>query len=129
VESTTRQTKTVALLGLAFKAHTNDVRQSAAIDVIRSLRTHGIAIKAYDPCAMASMRELFDDVIYCTSAYQAVENVDCIVVLTEWPEFKNLDLSLVASSCKKKKIIDTRNVLDPKAVRACGFEYLPMGAL
>ncbi len=120
---------TVTLLGLAFKANTNDIRYSIALDIIPRLLAQGIRVKAYDPQAMPVMQLLHQDVEYCTSAYDAIIDTDCIVILTEWQEFKDLDLEILASWCRKKNIIDTRNLFNTHDLTKHGFRYLTMGTV
>lgn len=119
--------KTVAVLGLAFKVGTNDIRYAPAIDIITALVEKGITVQAYDPKAMDAMRALFPHIQYCNSAYAAVKDSDCIVILTEWDEIKNLDFAVVAQLCKKKVLIDARNVCDTRMLQQQGFTYINMG--
>lgn len=99
----------VTLLGLAFKANTNDVRNSPAIDIIEALLERNITVKAYDPQANNTMKNLFPSVEYFLSPYDAMEDADCVVVLTDWEEIKNIDFDRVLSR-NKKIILDTRNI-------------------
>lgn len=123
------QKTTVAILGLSFKANTDDIRCAPSIEIIKALRAKGISIRAYDPKAMSSMRLLFPDITYCKSPYDAVQDVDGILVLTEWRELKNLDLSLVAQMCRQKIIFDTHNMYEPEALTKYGLTFMNMGAL
>jgi UDPglucose 6-dehydrogenase len=120
---------TVAVLGLSFKANTNDIRCAASIDIIKALQSRGVSIRAYDPKAMPNMKQLFPDVTYCDSPYDAVRDADGVIVLTEWQELKELDLYKVAQLCRKKKLFDTRNLYSTQLLDDCGFTYLNMGAL
>ena len=121
------ENKVVSILGLSFKANTNDIRYSPAITVIKELLENGIKIKAYDPKAIKNMKKLFPSVFFFESPYEAVKNVDCIIVLTEWDEIKNLDLNKVALLCNNKILIDTRNIFNPENLGKFGFTYLNMG--
>jgi UDPglucose 6-dehydrogenase len=119
---------TVAVLGLSFKANTNDIRNAPAIDIIEPLLKSGVTVKAYDPQAIDNMKRLFPAVEYFDSPYDAVFNVDCIVVLTEWSEIKTIDLQKVASLCKKKVLFDTRNLFNIQTLDHLGFLTSNMGA-
>lgn len=121
--------KTVAILGLSFKAGTNDIRNAPSIAIIQALSTAGVILHAYDPQAMEEMRSLFPAVSYFTSAYNAVENADCVVVLTEWEEIKNIDLERVSQLVRKKVMIDTKNIFDTRLLKKYEFTYFNMGAL
>lgn len=119
--------KTIALLGLAFKANTDDVRYSAAIPLIEALLGKNVCIKAYDPIATSNMKKIFPALDYQNSLYEAVENTDAIVIMTEWDEFKEMDLGLVAQLVKNKVIIDMRNILKPGELQKYSFNYFLMG--
>ena len=106
--------KTVALLGLAFKANTDDVRDSCALHVIQQLLAHGAHIKVYDPQAMDNMKHFFPEITYCHSTYDAAQEADLCVILTEWEEFKKLEVTVLAASMRKSNILDMRNILDRK---------------
>lgn len=121
------ENKTVTLLGLAFKAGTDDVRCSPAITIIEKLLPSGIKIKVYDPAAMNNMQKIFPTLEYCSSAHEALENSDLTVILTEWPEFKELAFEKIVTKNKSLKIIDTRNILDSRMMRAMGCYYLNAG--
>ena len=96
---TSKSQKIVTILGLSFKADTNDIRNAPSIDIIRALIEKGIIVKAYDPKAMDNMKELFPHVHYFDSPYEAIKDTDCIVVLTEWEEIKEIDFDKVAVLC------------------------------
>lgn len=113
--------KTIAILGLAFKANTDDIRHSPTIKVIETLQEHGAQIKVYDPAAMDNMRRMFPDLTYCSSLYDAVTNADGIIIMTEWDEFKQMDLERVAKLVKQKYIIDARNIINPIYLQELGF--------
>lgn len=119
--------KTVALLGLAFKANTDDIRYSTAVPVINKLLADGAHVKAYDPAAMDNMKELFCDVDYCASLHEALKDADAVAVLTEWQEFKQLDLEHVAQLVHARNVFDGRNIWDPKELKALGFNYRNLG--
>ncbi len=121
--------KRFAALGLAFKAGTDDTRESPAKKVIMRLRGSGAYINAYDPEATQKAKEDLGEtsITYCDDPYEAIDGVDALVILTDWPEFKNLDLTRVKSLLKKPVIFDGRNMLDPKTVQEAGFIYFAMG--
>lgn len=115
------QGKTVAILGLAFKANTDDVRQSPSITLIQELKKYDVTINAYDPEAMRSMAQMFPDVHYCQSAYEALTGADAALIMTNWDEFKHLNTKRVASLMAEKIIVDMHNILDLTQLRALGF--------
>jgi len=113
--------RTIAILGLAFKANTDDIRYSPAITTIELLLEKGAHIKAYDPAAMENMRRQFPGIDYCQSMYEAVMGVDAIIIMTEWDEFKTMDLEQIGDLVKHKVIVDARNILDQQKLDALGF--------
>lgn len=119
--------KTVCILGLSFKANTDDIRYSPAIKTIELLQNESAIIKAYDPVAMANMKELFPTVAYCSSIDEAVQNADAIILLTEWHEFKAIDWQAVRTQVNQACIIDMRNMLDPILCVQQGFMYDGIG--
>lgn len=119
--------KTVTLLGLAFKANTDDIRYSTAIPVINKLLADGAVVKAYDPAAMENMKALYPDVHYCNSLIEAVESADVVALITEWDEFKKIDLAQLGKLMRNKNIFDGRNVWDPKKLKTLGFNYRNLG--
>ncbi len=124
---THKSQKVVTLLGLTFKAHTNDIRNAPSINIIKALLDKGIAVKAYDPKALNAMSELFPQIEYFDCPYEAVKDTDCIVVLTEWDEIKKLDFEKVSKLCHKKVIIDTRNMYDIEILKKQNFRCITMG--
>lgn len=119
--------KTIGVLGLAFKNNTDDIRYSPAITLIELLRSHNVHIKAYDPAAMKEMTKVFDDLHYCASMYEAIENTDAVVVMTEWDEFKHIDLLKVRTLMRGNVIVDARNLLNTSELKAAGFEFAQIG--
>ena len=120
--------KIVTLLGLSFKAHTSDIRNAPAIEIIKGLLKKGnLQIRAYDPQAIDSMKKLFPAVSYFTSPYDAIRGTDCIVVLTEWPEIKQMHLKTMAQLCNHKVLFDTKNIYSPQLAKKYNFKYLGMG--
>lgn len=119
--------KTIAILGLAFKANTDDVRYSPALTVIEVLLEEGAYIRAYDQAAMANTAQQFPDVVYCDSLYDALTGADALIIMTEWDEFKHLDLQKVRERMLGNIIIDARNLLHAHEVQEYGFYYDGIG--
>jgi UDP-N-acetyl-D-mannosaminuronate dehydrogenase len=117
----------VALLGLAFKPDTDDVREAASLDLIALLQQQGVQIAAYDPEASENARAATQDVSFCTDAYGAAEGADAVVLVTEWDEFRNLSLIELESRMRGNVMIDGRNLYDPAKALAAGFDYVPVG--
>jgi UDPglucose 6-dehydrogenase len=117
----------VALLGLAFKPDTDDMREASSLVLAARLEGEGAEVVAYDPVAMQAAGELLDSVELSDSALDALEGAEAAVLVTEWPEFANLDWGAAASRMARPLIIDGRNFLDPDAMRAAGFEYEGIG--
>ena len=116
----------VAVWGLTFKARTDDLRDSPAIEVIRRLQAQGASIKAYDP-AIHDSRPALEGIEVATDPYAVCEGADVLVVLTEWDEFRWMDFAKVAGLMRTARIVDTRNLLEPAAVRRRGFTYDGLG--
>ncbi|MBI5887154.1 MAG: UDP-glucose/GDP-mannose dehydrogenase family protein [Deltaproteobacteria bacterium] len=120
--------KTIGALGLTFKPNTDDIRDSPAIAVIRILKGEGASVKVYDPAGMENTKRLMpDELTYCGDAYEAAQGSDALVILTEWNQFRKLDLERVKSLLNAPKVADLRNVYDPARMRAMGFEYVSVG--
>ena len=120
------QNVVVAAWGLAFKARTDDLRDSPAIEVIRRLQRRGATVRAYDP-AITGQRPTLDGIDVHDDPYAPCEGADVLVVLTEWDEFRWLDFAKVAGLMRSPRIVDTRNLLEPPTVRRRGFEYEGVG--
>jgi UDPglucose 6-dehydrogenase len=119
--------KRVALLGLAFKANTDDMREASSLVLSARLQADGAKVRAYDPIAETEARKLMGGVDFAESALEAVSGTDACVIVTEWPEFAELDWSEVAERMAGRLVIDGRNFVDPEAVRAAGFIYEGIG--
>ena len=119
----------IAVLGLAFKANTDDVRESSAIDIIKGILGNGGIVNAYDPIANNEMSKIFQDIEYFDNLYDAVKNVDGIVIMTEWNEFRSLDLQKIKKIMKGDIILDTRNILDMDELSSLGFVYDNIGRI
>ena len=123
--------KKFAILGLAFKPETDDIREAPGIKVIRRLLEEGALLRLYDPKAMDNMKEIFPEkppqITYTQSLYEAVEEANALLIVTEWDEFKEMDLQKVKKAMDNPIIIDGRNVFEPSKLRELGFEYYSIG--
>jgi len=120
--------KQIAVLGLSFKPNTDDLREAVAVEVIRLLVDNGARVRAYDPAAMENARKLLpEEVKFAENAYAAAESAHCLVIFTEWNEFKEMDLERVKAGMRTPIIVDGRNIYDPDKVKACGFTYRGIG--
>jgi UDPglucose 6-dehydrogenase len=119
--------KQVAVLGLTFKAHTDDIRFAPSLEVVRRLLAEGASVRAYDPQAMKKTQTLFPTVKYCQDPYEAAAGADAVLLVTEWPEFRELDWARVHGQMLRPLLLDGRNLLDPARMRELGFEYHSIG--
>ncbi len=119
--------KEIALLGLAFKPNTDDMREASSLVLSARLQAAGARVRAYDPVAEAEARKLIRGVTFCASATEAVEGADAVVLVTEWPEFGELDLADIAGRMRGDIVIDGRNFLDADAVLEAGLHYDAVG--
>ena len=119
--------RTIAILGVTFKPNTDDMRESPSLDIVPMLQAAGAVIRAYDPEGMAEARPLLPDVTWCDSAYDALLDADAVVILTEWNQFRNLDLDRVKALLKAPVFVDFRNIYDPREMAAAGFAYTSVG--
>lgn len=120
--------KKLAVLGLAFKGGTDDIRESPALFLVQSLLQEGCKISAYDPAAMGRAREVMGSKLeYTNSAYEAARDADALLILTEWEEFANLDLNRIRQELRYPIVIDGRNLYDPETMAAQGFTYYSVG--
>jgi UDPglucose 6-dehydrogenase len=119
--------KRVALLGLAFKPHTDDMREASSLVLAARLEGEGAEVVAYDPVAGGAARELFDGVEFRDSPLEALEGVDAAILVTEWPEFAELDWAAAGETMARPLLIDGRNFLDASLLRSAGFEYEGIG--
>jgi UDPglucose 6-dehydrogenase len=119
---------TVGVLGLAFKPETDDMREAAALPILHALAADGAAVRVFDPAAMDNARELLPASIhYCADAYDAASGVDCLVILTEWNQFRSLDLDRLKAALRRPLVVDLRNVYEPERMHEAGFEYECVG--
>lgn len=120
--------KQIAVLGLSFKPETDDMRESPAVDIIRMMQSKGARICAYDPVAMDEARHCLDDVVeFAEDEYGAIRDADALVIITEWNQFRALDMERVKALLRSPKIADLRNVYEPGDMRELGFEYVGVG--
>lgn len=123
--------KRIAVLGLSFKPETDDIRNAPSIDVIKELLNEGAKVRLYDPKAMDNMKEVFPEqppqILYFNSPYEAVEGAAALLIITEWDEFKGLDLKKIKDVMANPIIIDGRNIFKPEDVQSLGFEYYSVG--
>lgn len=119
--------KVFAILGLAFKPNTDDLRDAKSLEIIRLLQEKGGIIRAYDPVAMENAKNVLQNVTFCKSAYEAAEGADAIVIVTDWNEFKLLNLEKLRQKVRQPIIFDGRNIYQPERVRKYGFEYFSIG--
>ena len=121
----------VAVLGLAFKPNTDDVREAPALYVCRELARAGAQIRAFDPVASAAaadaLADVRDRITFTGDAYEAIAGAEAVVIMTEWNEFRGLDLERIRRAMARPLLVDARNVLDPIQTRQMGFEYLCTG--
>ena len=119
--------KKVAILGLTFKPETDDTRDSPAIAIIQALQDAGANVSAYDPQGTDQARQVLSNVDYCTSPYDAAENADAVVIVTEWDEFRALDLSRIRDQLRDLVLVDLRNIYHRPEVERLGMKYVAVG--
>jgi UDPglucose 6-dehydrogenase len=119
--------KTLALLGLTFKPNTDDMRDSPSLAIVPALLAAGAQVRAFDPEGMAEAKKLMPDIGYCGNSYETMEGADALVLVTEWNEFRALDLARVKTLLKTPTVIDLRNIYKPADMAAAGFFYTSVG--
>ena len=119
--------KTIGVLGLAFKQNTDDMRDAPSLDIVPALQKAGARIVAFDPEAMKEASHLLKDVEFAGSAYAAVDGADAIVIITEWDQFRALDLNRIKAAMKGNVVVDLRNIYHPDDVAKHGFAYTSIG--
>ncbi len=119
--------KNIAVLGLAFKPETDDMREAPAVDIIKALMKRGANIRAFDPVAMNEAAKVLPDILYTEDEYQAINGADALVFVTEWNQFRALDMQRIRESMRTPKIADLRNIYNPSTMRELGFEYVGVG--
>lgn len=125
------QDKTIAIWGLSFKPDTDDIREAPSLRIVDALTRDGARLRLYDPQAMPRMRQVFPEqpgrLTYCSSPYEACEGSDAVLLLTEWDEFRTVDLQRVANLMELPILLDGRNVVDPEKARSAGLECISIG--
>ncbi len=116
--------KTIGILGLSFKPGTDDMRNAPSIDIINILQNEEADIKAFDPQAMDNAQKFLKNVEFCQDAYQVAQDADCLLILTEWNEFKELNFTKIKNLMRQHIIIDGRNIYDPTKIQRLGFKYI-----
>jgi UDPglucose 6-dehydrogenase len=119
--------KTIAILGLSFKPETDDMREAPSVEIISGILGKGAHVRAYDPVAMEEAAKILGGIEYCDDEYSAIAGADALVIMTEWNQFRALDMEKVKSLLKTPKIADLRNVYEPEDMRRLGFEYVGVG--
>jgi len=119
--------KQIGVLGLSFKPETDDIRDAPAVDIVKGLLARGGGVRAYDPAAMKEMSARFPQITLCKDAYEVCDGADALVIVTEWNEFRMLDLARVKELLSEPILIDLRNIYDPASMRAAGFHYVSVG--
>jgi UDPglucose 6-dehydrogenase len=121
--------KTIAMLGLTFKPNTDDVREAPSVALITALQDMGARVRAYDPVGMEQAKQILADVTYCQGPYDCVEEADAVVIITEWEQFRALDLERVRDLMACPVMVDLRNVYRPEDMKKYGFAYISIGRL
>jgi UDPglucose 6-dehydrogenase len=119
--------RTVAILGLTFKANTDDLRDAVSLEIMGALQAQGAAIRAHDPEGMTAARILFPDIAYCADAYEAAQDADVLVIATEWEAFRALDFERLGGGMRHRVVVDLRNLYRPQDVARQGFTYHSLG--
>jgi len=121
--------KTIGILGLSFKPNTDDMRESPALPIVRALTEQGANIKAYDPVAMEEAKKILNgsNITYCNNSYDVADGSDALVFVTEWNQFRKLEMERIKGMLKKPIIVDLRNIYDPRAMREMGYTYIGVG--
>ena len=119
--------KKIAILGLTFKPNTDDMRNSPSLIIVPKLVAGGADVYVFDPKGMNEAKEMLEGVYWCNDTYQAVEGADVVVILTEWNEFRALDLARVKEVMRKPVLVDLRNIYNPDEMSKAGFEYHCLG--
>jgi UDPglucose 6-dehydrogenase len=119
--------KTIGVWGLSFKPNTDDMRDAPSVSIIRMLQNEGAHVRAYDPVAAGTARAILPNITYCDSPYSAAKEADAVFLITEWNEFKQLDMVRVHALMRRPILLDGRNVYEPQQMREMGFIYRGMG--
>jgi len=123
----TLEGKLIGLLGLSFKPNTDDMREAPSIEIVHLLHNERAQVKAYDPAAMENAKKVLKNVTYCANPYEVAEGSDALIVVTEWNEFKQLDMAQMKAFMRQPVLIDGRNIYDPQRMKDLGFIYRGIG--
>jgi UDPglucose 6-dehydrogenase len=118
---------TIAVLGLAFKPNTDDMREAPSLALVAALQDQGAMVRAYDPAGMENAKTMLSNVVYCDGPYAAAEGADALVIMTEWEQFRALDLGRLKGSMRRAVFVDLKNVYRPAEVTRAGFTYTNIG--
>ena len=119
--------KTIAVLGLTFKPNTDDMRDSPSLDIVPALIAAGATVRAYDPKGMDEAKAMIDGVEWCDNAYDTMQDADALTIITEWNEFRALDLGRVKDAMRNPVMVDLRNIYKPADMAEAGFDYISIG--
>ncbi|MEM9750609.1 MAG: UDP binding domain-containing protein, partial [Pseudomonadota bacterium] len=119
--------KAIAVLGLTFKPNTDDMRDSPSLDIVPALIEAGATVRAFDPAGTEEAKKLLDGVVYCDGPYHAIEGSEAVAIVTEWDEFRALDLNRVLDLMGTPLMIDLRNIYSPEDMAERGFDYHSIG--
>ncbi len=119
--------KRIAVLGLAFKPETDDMRDAPSVEIIQGLIKAGAHVIAYDPVAREEAQKVLPQIEYAADEYEAAKGADVLVFLTEWNQFRALDMERIRKSMTSPRVADLRNIYDPSDIREMGFEYVGVG--
>jgi len=119
--------KTISVLGLSFKANTDDLRESPAIELVGALLADGATVRAYDPASMEHAKQRFPELVCCPDPYDAAREGDALVLMTEWNEFRNMDMPRIRELLNEPRLLDCRNLYDPHEMQELGFAYASVG--
>lgn len=119
--------KKIAIWGLSFKPKTDDIREAPSITIIKGLQSLGAKIRAFDPVAEENAKRIFTDIEYCKTPYDTVQGCNCLLIITEWNEFREINLQKVKTLLKEPNIVDARNIYEPSEMKKIGFRYVGVG--
>ncbi len=119
--------KRIAILGLAFKPETDDIRDSSSLKLIEDLTARGATVSAYDPAAMENTKAVLPEVTYAEDVYECTAGADALVLATDWNQFRKLDLARLEATMNGKRFVDLRNLYEPKEMKRLGWEYVGIG--
>ena len=121
--------KVVAVLGLSFKPNTDDMRDAPSVAIIENLLKNNVKVRAYDPAAMDNAKSIFPEITLCKDPYDAAKGSDAVVIITEWNQFRNLDLERIKSIVKQRFFFDLRNIYEPAKMKKLKFQYVSIGRI